>query len=304
MDKRADIWAFGVVLYEMLTGKRLFDGETISDTLAAVLTKEPDLTQVPAKVRRLLEACLQKDPRQRLHDIGDWKTAAGGRSAGRTRETEQTAVDLGCGFHRRGALAGLDRVPPRYRRARAYSDCPCCLRKRRNFANSPAVSPDGRRLAFIAVQDNKRELWIRDMDSAALHLLPGTEGASYPFWSPDSRSHRFLRGRKSKEDRSLGRSRASLCVMPPTLAAAPGARAATSYTPLDYTGCRPLPLPGSAVELRRRLRNWIGRQEKTLIACHGFCRTASTSFTRRGIMRRRRMRCTPANWIPRSESVF
>src|SRR5450755_3320394 len=73
VDRRADIWAFGVVLYEMLTGRRLFDGETTSDILAAVLTKEPDLTKVPAKVRRLLQSCLQKDPKQRLQAIGDWR---------------------------------------------------------------------------------------------------------------------------------------------------------------------------------------------------------------------------------------
>jgi len=72
VDKRADIWAFGVVLFEMFTGKRLFEGETVSDTLAQVLTKEPDWEQVPVKVRRLLEACLQKDARQRLQAIGDW----------------------------------------------------------------------------------------------------------------------------------------------------------------------------------------------------------------------------------------
>src|ERR1700689_5321208 len=73
VDKRADIWAFGVVLYEMLSGKPLFEGETVSDTLAQVLTKQPDLAQVPPKVRRLLEACLQKDPKQRLQAIGDWR---------------------------------------------------------------------------------------------------------------------------------------------------------------------------------------------------------------------------------------
>ena len=69
--KRADIWAFGVVLFEMLTGRRLFEGETVSDTLAAVLTKQPEWEQVPAKVRRLLERCLERDPKRRLRDIGD-----------------------------------------------------------------------------------------------------------------------------------------------------------------------------------------------------------------------------------------
>src|SRR5271170_3335715 len=73
VDKRADIWAFGVVLFEMLTGRRLFEGETVSDTLAHVLKEEPDWTRVPAKVQRLLRACLQKDPKQRLQAIGDWK---------------------------------------------------------------------------------------------------------------------------------------------------------------------------------------------------------------------------------------
>src|SRR5271169_3446222 len=71
VDKRADIWAFGVVLFEMLTGQPLFEGETVSDTLAQVLTKEPNWEQVPAKVRRLLHKCLEKDPKKRLRDIGD-----------------------------------------------------------------------------------------------------------------------------------------------------------------------------------------------------------------------------------------
>ena len=73
VDKRADIWAFGVVLYEMLTGKRLFEGETISDTLAAVLTKEPDLGASSGESATAAEACLEKDPKQRLQAIGDWR---------------------------------------------------------------------------------------------------------------------------------------------------------------------------------------------------------------------------------------
>ena len=74
-DKRSDIWAFGCVLYEMLTGRQAFQGETISDTLAAELKEEPDLTRVPARTRRMLHACLQKDPKQRLQAIGDWQLA-------------------------------------------------------------------------------------------------------------------------------------------------------------------------------------------------------------------------------------
>jgi Tol biopolymer transport system component len=73
VDRRADIWAFGVVLYEMLTGRQAFPGETITDVLAAVVTKEPDWDRVPMKVRRLLQSCLQKDPKQRLQAIGDWR---------------------------------------------------------------------------------------------------------------------------------------------------------------------------------------------------------------------------------------
>ena len=73
VDKRADIWAFGVVFYEMLTGEQLFSGETTTETLTAVLKEQPDLNRVPARVRPLLRSCLQRDPKQRLHDIADWK---------------------------------------------------------------------------------------------------------------------------------------------------------------------------------------------------------------------------------------
>jgi len=71
VDKRADIWSFGVVFYELLTGERLFKGEDVSDTLAQVLTKEPDLSKVPPKARKLLSRCLEKDPKRRLRDIGE-----------------------------------------------------------------------------------------------------------------------------------------------------------------------------------------------------------------------------------------
>src|SRR5206468_2128281 len=92
VDKRSDIWAFGVVLYEMLTGRTLFAGETVSDTLAKVLTSEPDLSAVPAQVRPLLARLLARDPKKRLRDIGDaWQflepasTAASGTVGARSR---------------------------------------------------------------------------------------------------------------------------------------------------------------------------------------------------------------------------
>jgi len=92
VDKRADIWAFGVVLYEMITGKLLFEGETVSDSLAAVLKEEPDLNVAPEKVRRRLRACLEKDPKKRLRDIGDvgraggqWQISTGGGTSPRWR---------------------------------------------------------------------------------------------------------------------------------------------------------------------------------------------------------------------------
>src|SRR5215467_6907433 len=71
VDKRADIWAFGVVLYELLTGRRLFKGDDVSETLAHVLTKQPDLDEAPVRVRKLLRRCLEKDPKKRLRDIGE-----------------------------------------------------------------------------------------------------------------------------------------------------------------------------------------------------------------------------------------
>jgi serine/threonine-protein kinase len=201
VDKRADIWAFGVVLYEMLTGRTLFAGPTISDTLAAVLKTEPDLSALPDAVRPAVERCLRKDPRRRWRDIGDVRVAldetakppvarrgvpvwavglpvlaslvAGAGWWRATRPVDhpltRLSVDLGP-----QAIAGLDLTA--------------------------AISPDGRRMVFGARgPDGKQQLATRLLDQAQPTLLPGTEGGRYPFFSPDGQSIGFFTGMELKK---------------------------------------------------------------------------------------------------------
>jgi len=197
VDKRADIWAFGVVLYEMLTGDRLFEGKTVSDTLIEVATKEPDWKRVPAKAQRLLRRCLEKDPKRRLRDIGDaWdllqvETSATSRSRLRGAWILAAVTTL--------ALAALAFVhfraqPPVAELTRFQIPMPAGATFPGPTA-AQAVSPDGRKLAFSAIgADGKVQLWIRSFDSLDARPIPGVELATWPepfLWSFDSRSVAF-----------------------------------------------------------------------------------------------------------------
>ena len=188
VDKRADIWAFGVVLYEMVTSQRLFAGETVSDTLAAVLTREPEWDRVPVKVERLLRRCLEKDPKRRLRDIGDAmllldETHGPPESPPRR---SRLAVSLGALAAASTlaaaalALVHLRDQPPLAHPVQFEIPTP----GKTVFGNALSVSPDGRQIAFIA----ERQLWVRALDSTQPRLLAGTEGAATVLvWSPDSR---------------------------------------------------------------------------------------------------------------------
>jgi len=211
VDKRADIWAFGVILFEILTGKRLFKGEDVAETLAAVVMNEPDLGQVPPEVRRLLKKCLQKDPKKRLRDIGDaWELLdnvelATATAARKSPKLALAAIGLATLALIGGAAWIQTRLAPLALAPVVRFSIPppadALFTARGSGSEQQALSPDGRYLVFVAdsAKDDQRQfLWVRPIDSEKAQQLAGTEGASLPFWSPDSRNIAFFAANKLK----------------------------------------------------------------------------------------------------------
>ena len=229
VDRRADIWAFGCVLYEMLAGRPPFAGDDTSLTLVAVLTSEPEwpaLPPLPAPVARCLRQCLQKDPRERLRDIGDARLALDSRfdleplanglprprdARPRARTIAALAVVAACAVGLlswwlwpasskpvNDGIAGA--MPVRFEIHAPQGS--------RILPGPPAVSADGM-LAFV-VQDpgGTTMVHLRSLDSTELRPLPGTEGASHVFWAPDGRSLAFLAGTLKRIDVDGGPTRA------------------------------------------------------------------------------------------------
>ncbi|HYB53579.1 MAG TPA: protein kinase [Thermoanaerobaculia bacterium] len=207
VDKRADVWAFGCVLYEMLTGRRLFEGETVSDTLAAVLRQEIRLDQLPAgtpaSVRRVLARCLERDPKQRLHDIGDARieieqgTSVEATSDGPLRQSRLPWVITLMLLVASAALAWLllRRPQPSSQVLRASIAPPAgtAFWLEQNGPGPAALSPDGRQIAFTAAgEDGKVNLYVCSLETGETRALAGAEGAQYPFWSPDGLSLGFF----------------------------------------------------------------------------------------------------------------
>jgi Tol biopolymer transport system component/predicted Ser/Thr protein kinase len=271
VDKRADIWAFGVVLFEMLTGKLLFAGETVSDTLAQVLTKEPDWQQVPAKVRRLLQACLQKDPKQRLQAIGDLPLLLDvPEAAPRTKNVLPWAIAAVMTIALLGALVFMRPRPVDHALIRLSVDL-----GPGSIVGDPVISPDGTRLVFPARgPSGKPQLATRLLDQANSTLLPGTENATDPFFSPDGRWIGFFADAKIKKISVQGGAAVTLSDAPvlkwgaswgedgniilggtpgsglSRLAGAGGAPQPLALTRLDALGLRwPQILPGGAFVL-------------------------------------------------------
>jgi len=212
-DRRADIWSFGAVLYEMLTGRQAFGGESVSDTLASVLKVEPDWTRLPADtprgLRRLLGRCLTKDRKQRLQSIGDARIEIDESIAGvdavvaaapRTRATSAVAfaaavvlaaVTLGAGWYISAARRGPER-PMHF-----SIEPPAGL----SIPFAGVATPDGSRIVFGATDQKTQtnRLYVRDLDDPAFKPIAGTEGAYFPILSPDGRWVAFFDGAKLKK---------------------------------------------------------------------------------------------------------
>ncbi len=245
VDKRSDIWAFGCVLYEMLTGRRPFEGAEVTDVLARVLERAPDLSALPARtpaaLQRLVQRCLEKDPKRRLRDIGDARIEI--EALGRDPEGESvSAVTAARTSWRRygwaaaavlvsgmliGIAVGRSLLPartgftgelqaPLLRTAIDLpADAPLALASDIPPIgyNSPviAVSPDGAWLAYVARTAAGRMLYVRDLSSSEVRPLPGTEGAVHPFFSPDGQWIGFLTTNQVKKIPRQGGTVISLC---------------------------------------------------------------------------------------------
>ena len=195
-DARSDIWAFGAVLYEMVTGQRAFQGKSYSSLLGAILSADPPPMPVkpftPAWLERLVRRCLAKDPEDRWQTMRDivieLRTPPQETAAAKTARWPWVAASAAIvvAFAVGWAVKGPRQVPAPDQTLRTQLPPP--EGGQFDLARGFAISPDGRTLAFVATAPGKSGLWVRPMDGTAARLLPGTDGVFWPFWSPDGRS--------------------------------------------------------------------------------------------------------------------
>ena len=214
VDKRADIWALGCVLYEMLTGVRPFVGEDVADTLAHILTKEPDWSalpaQTPAAIRRLLRKCVERDRTRRLDSaqavrleidgVGSDEAVASAAAVpvpiGRSARVPWAVAVLGV-IAAAAAIAGWAPWRATPQPSRLAFEVPVASgggNSRMMFA----VSPDGLHIVARVQDAGTPRLWVRPLAQTDGTVLPRTDGAAYPFWSPDGRTIGFFADGKLK----------------------------------------------------------------------------------------------------------
>ncbi|MEO6434607.1 MAG: protein kinase [Tepidisphaeraceae bacterium] len=233
LDRRADIWAFGAVLFEMLTGRRAFEGDDASITLASVMMKEPDWSALPvvtpSGVRRLLTRCLKKDPRARMRDIGEARIQIEELLSGSSDEAGVARLPLVVSVWRRalpwasaGALSFVLamvlalwapwRTPPADTPMRLSAEIGADASLATDGGPAAILSPDGARLALLAQgSDGRTRIYVRALEQLHAAGLVGTEGATNPFFSPDGQWIGFFADSKLKKIAVDGGDAVALC---------------------------------------------------------------------------------------------
>ena len=288
-DRRTDIWAFGCVLYELLTGKAPFSGETVTEIIAAVVHKEPDWKALPHKlplrIRDLLRKCLQKDLKGRIRDIGDARIEIDETLSAPVIPGQTEGVAVQGGLRQRttllllgsvalgvvlGAVAIWNLGPASPGKTRPVTRVVMELPPETRLAGlvSPAVtlSPNGTYVANVASRGGIQQIYLRSLDNVDAKPIPGTEGAINPFFSPDSQWLGFVADRKLKKIAIRGGAPVNLCKIPAVVFGASwGAKDTIVFTPHFDSGLWEVPAAGGTPRPVTTLdpkKNEIGQHHK------------------------------------------
>ena len=272
VDKRADIWAFGCMLYECLAGKRAFEGETVTETLAAILKGEPDWQVLPlttpSHIRLVLRRCLEKDISRRFHSAADIAILIGEALAATPSAPSAGVADEHPRWQRILAIASAALLvaavtgiatwylkPSTNVQAPVHVVIPLPTDDRVETQDYPplALSPDGKRLVYVAIRKRVQQLFLRALDSQEVKSIEGTDGAAYPFFSPDGQWIGFFAQGKIKKVSIAGGAPQTLCESGYTGGASWGTDDTIVFTPSAASALWRVPAIGGAPQQLTKL---------------------------------------------------